>query len=152
MVLRYGDLEPHYRNAYAESTDGLTWTKPNLGLVEYKGSKENNLAEGNAATYNPDAPPERRYASLGFKQGVPNETMGYYIKFSSDGLSWKHGPDKPALLDGDVCNLAFDPVKKLYLATVKKRMFTAPRRGFMNGRLSSPRAPTRSPGRRRGLR
>jgi hypothetical protein len=27
---------------YAVSEDGLHWEKPNLGLVEYNGSKENN--------------------------------------------------------------------------------------------------------------
>jgi len=29
--------------AYAESRDGVRWTKPNLGVVEFRGSKENNL-------------------------------------------------------------------------------------------------------------
>ena len=29
--------------AYAESSDGVHWEKPNLGLVEFEGSKENNL-------------------------------------------------------------------------------------------------------------
>jgi len=28
---------------YAESEDGLNWVKPNLGLHEYDGSKENNI-------------------------------------------------------------------------------------------------------------
>ena len=28
---------------YAESTDGIHWTKPALGLYEYDGSKENNI-------------------------------------------------------------------------------------------------------------
>ena len=32
-----------WRAAYAESRDGLHWTKPNLGLVEYRGNKNNNL-------------------------------------------------------------------------------------------------------------
>ena len=30
---------------YAESSDGIHWTKPDLGIVEYNGSKANNLAE-----------------------------------------------------------------------------------------------------------
>ena len=46
-----GRLECYYRahgpqgpnDAYAISTDGLHWEKPNLGLVEFRGSKENNL-------------------------------------------------------------------------------------------------------------
>jgi len=28
---------------YAESEDGITWRKPKLGLIEYRGNKENNL-------------------------------------------------------------------------------------------------------------
>src|ERR1051325_9906353 len=28
---------------YAESTDGVNWTKPDLGLVEFNGSKKNNI-------------------------------------------------------------------------------------------------------------
>ena len=28
---------------YAESKDGIHWTKPNLGIVEFRGSKENNI-------------------------------------------------------------------------------------------------------------
>ena len=28
---------------YIESRDGLTWTRPNLGLIEFEGSKENNI-------------------------------------------------------------------------------------------------------------
>ena len=29
---------------YAASKDGISWEKPNLGLIEYEGSRENNLA------------------------------------------------------------------------------------------------------------
>ncbi len=29
---------------YAESRDGMHWTKPSLGLVEYQGSKSNNIS------------------------------------------------------------------------------------------------------------
>ena len=31
------------RTMYAESDDGVVWRKPNLGMVEYKGSRENNI-------------------------------------------------------------------------------------------------------------
>ncbi len=33
------------RLCYAVSRDGIHWTKPELGLVEYRGSKANNLAD-----------------------------------------------------------------------------------------------------------
>jgi hypothetical protein len=50
---------------YAESRDGIRWTKPELGIVEYQGSKENNIIlEGLGAHCfvafkddNPDCPP-----------------------------------------------------------------------------------------------
>src|SRR4051812_22293737 len=32
-----------WRPAYAESSDGLHWVKPDLGLVEYAGTRKNNL-------------------------------------------------------------------------------------------------------------
>src|SRR5262249_46280770 len=32
-----------FRIAYAESQDGLHWTKPELGLTEFNGNKRNNL-------------------------------------------------------------------------------------------------------------
>ncbi|HTN00246.1 MAG TPA: hypothetical protein VL132_00120, partial [Planctomycetaceae bacterium] len=53
-VLKDGDVyRMYYRGwpqtsdkevtCYAESQDGVTWTKPNLGLFEFQGSKENNI-------------------------------------------------------------------------------------------------------------
>lgn len=122
----YADVEPNYFNGYAESKDGLNWTKPELGLVDYKGSKANNLlALQGTVAYNPDAPPERRYALLGFQGGKPNDTMGYYVSFSADGLTWTPRTEKPQLLDGDVSNISYDSVGKQYIAVIKKRMFTA---------------------------
>lgn len=31
------------RVCYAESSDGITWTKPALGICEWEGSRENNI-------------------------------------------------------------------------------------------------------------
>lgn len=51
---------------YYESTDGKTWTRPNLGLVEYEGSKENNLykAVGHYVFLDPNGPPAERYKTI----------------------------------------------------------------------------------------
>src|SRR6478609_4950431 len=38
-----GNLTPSARIAYAESDDGLHWTKPDLGLTDFNGNKHNNL-------------------------------------------------------------------------------------------------------------
>ena len=40
------DAELNSAVAYATSNDGINWQKPNLGLVEYRGNKENNLVFG----------------------------------------------------------------------------------------------------------
>ena len=62
------------RLCYAESSDGVHWQRPNLSLVDYRGSGDNNIlgpavhdsvrqAGCNAGTVfkDPTAPPERQY-------------------------------------------------------------------------------------------
>lgn len=74
--------------AYAESTDGITWQKPNLGIVEYEGSKENNLVgldslEG--AVYRDErSPAAERYCYV-----THLITEGMVRFHSPDGLRWK---------------------------------------------------------------
>ena len=82
---------------YATSTDGVNWTRPSLGLVEYGGSKENNRVkiegiEDNERVYaalvlhEPDDPdPARR-----FKMTIelPRYTGQLAVAFSPDGLTW----------------------------------------------------------------
>ena len=40
-------------HGYAESPDGIHWEKPKLGLVEFEGSKENNLGAGGSDRLRP---------------------------------------------------------------------------------------------------
>jgi hypothetical protein len=96
------------RPAYAESSDGINWVKPNLGLVQYKGGKDNNLvkidpaeaAEGGGihliVFHEPNDPnPAKRYkmlltvaAQLGTGEGRGKGSTSITL-FSKDGLSWK---------------------------------------------------------------
>ena len=75
------------RMLYATSTDGRNWVKPNLGLVEYKGSTDNNiLLDAYKLEYifldtNPDAPASERYKML---SGVGVTRM----RTSADGIHW----------------------------------------------------------------
>lgn len=76
--------------AYAESADGVNWLKPNLGIVEYEGSKDNNLVSLSSlegAVYRDDrASPEERYSYI--THLLENE--GGMVRFHSpDGLRWK---------------------------------------------------------------
>ncbi len=56
--------------AYAESTDGFEWHRPDLGLREYRGSRKNNLLfsmkefELQSVFVDPSAPAEERFKAL----------------------------------------------------------------------------------------
>ncbi|MBL9216777.1 MAG: hypothetical protein JNG83_14970 [Opitutaceae bacterium] len=104
------------RLAYAESADGVRWTKPELGLTEFNGSRRNNLLGMPAqldfgrieplacfVLHEPEDPdPARRYKMAVYGRyypsagaptypGVPagNVPSTIYPFFSADGLSWR---------------------------------------------------------------
>lgn len=128
----YNKVPPNYFLCYAESSDGKNWRKPDLGLTEWNGSKHNNIVRSGSGTvaYNPRAAADKRYALLTYRGGVVNDTQGYYGMTSPDGLHWTDVSAKPLLLDGDVSNLTFDQRSGRYIASVKKRMFTADTGGY----------------------
>ena len=89
---------------YAESRDGLTWTKPQLGLFEFNGSKANNIIwagpEGthNFAPFkdtNPACPPESRYKALAGGMTLLNGKKKSCLDafHSADGIHWSKGSD-----------------------------------------------------------
>jgi len=91
---------------YAVSKDGIAWEKPDLGLVELKGSKHNNLVlrgpHGTGIWKDPrDPDPQRRYKMI-FK----GRRMS--VAFSPDGLRWsKPVPCAAMAARGDTHNNAF---------------------------------------------
>ncbi len=116
-----GYSSPHPETAcYAESRDGIHWTKPELGLFEYKGSKKNNIiwmgvGSHNFAPFldtNPDCPKGERFKALAgeFKKGLR-------AFVSADGVAFKPVQQKPVIAEGyfDSLNLAFwDSVAGVY--------------------------------------
>lgn len=117
---------------YAESKDGKAWTKPNLGLHEAFGTKDNNvlLANDPIATHNfapfidanPATPADQRYKAL---SGLGGKGGGLRAWTSADGLHWKKLRDEPVLTKGafDSQNVSFwSPVEKCYIAYF--RVFT----------------------------
>lgn len=95
-----------YSMAYATSNDGIFWERPNLGLVEYEGSRDTNLVLLNAAGGNVirdprDPDPERLYKSLFYESrdpdGTSNEGDGVSVAFSPDGLNWTKHPGNPVI-------------------------------------------------------
>lgn len=99
---------------YAESKDGINWTKPNLNIFEMMGARENNVIIANAApfTHNfcpfidtkPDVPKSERYKAI-----AGNEKSGLVAFISEDGIHWKKLRDEPIFRKGmfDSQNVAF---------------------------------------------
>jgi len=89
---------------YATSKDGLTWVKPELGLVAFEGSKANNLlvrGPHGAGVFKDrrETVPQRRYKM--FYQGMN-------VRFSPDGMHWSEAVPCPQIAAaGDTHNNAF---------------------------------------------
>lgn len=79
--------------AYAESTDGIHWVKPSLGLVEFEGSNDNNLlmmyAHGTSVMLDErEIDPAKRY-KLMTRVDYPGTRGFMAVSFSADGLHWQ---------------------------------------------------------------
>ena len=113
------DQDPYWiTTGYAVSDDGVHWTKPRLGLYEYKGSKDNNictLGTGCVVKDLRETAPARRYkmtikgpwAEL---EGHPHSGPRVRIAYSPDGIHWTEGPpiSIPELILNDVVVLLCD--------------------------------------------
>ena len=91
-----------YKACYAESKDGYRWTKPNLGLVEWDGSRRNNIMPWgetwmrrvNVIKDPRDTDPNRRYKMtyVDVFDGRSAITKAY----SNDGIHWRlNGDEQP---------------------------------------------------------
>jgi len=121
---RNDTLEPMV-TCVAESKDGITWTRPRLGIFEFQGSKENNIIwMGNGSDgftpfkdANPNVKPEVAYKAVGPMRGT-DKKAGLCAWVSGDGYRWKLLQDKPIITKGafDSQNLAFwDAERKEYV-------------------------------------
>jgi outer membrane protein assembly factor BamB len=84
---------------YAYSEDGVHWHRPNLGLIEYAGSRENNLIHLNAQApsvflQNHESDPKRRFLML-TEAGL--DTARNKVLFSPDGLHWVQSEKEPII-------------------------------------------------------
>ncbi len=73
-------LFPHKEvYCYAESRDGIKWKRPNLGLIEFNGSKKNNICLEGLGCHafspfkdpNPACKPSAKYKALAMGNGGP---------------------------------------------------------------------------------
>ena len=102
------------QTCYAESRDGVLWTKPELGLHDWRGSKRNNILWRGIGAHNftpfidtrPGVPVSERYKALG--RGLDPTTVLFAFA-SEDGIRWRLLSNQPVYTDGkfDSQNLAF---------------------------------------------
>ena len=110
-----GKDRPNTRDlyCYAESPDGIHWSKPELNLFEWNGSKRNNIVWDGVGAHafapfrdtNPQASAEARYKAL----GVGGSKPGLYVFRSADAIRWQLMQPDPVITKGafDSQNLAF---------------------------------------------
>ncbi|MEO9004173.1 MAG: hypothetical protein ABI288_05530 [Ginsengibacter sp.] len=115
----------NYFLCYATSNDGITWKKPDLGIVDYKGSKKNNICKtgGGTLIYDPyDINIERRYKLMDVVKTdtIRKRPFGYGVFFSKDGIDWKAYEGNPVISYADVSTVAYDESKKLFIASTKQ--------------------------------
>ena len=99
-----------WRFLYAESVDGIHWKKPSLGLMEFRGSRDNNLigmpkgfrGYHTQVLYEPEDPdPSRRFKMMALItifgeystqpeiSTLRGRPRAYVPLFSADGLRWR---------------------------------------------------------------
>lgn len=122
------DGSDHEVTCYAESLDGITWTKPHLGLFKVNGTRQNNVVWAGGAPFShnfapfldrrPGVPPNERFKALA---GTAESGLHGFV--SDDGVRWKKLRAQPLLTQGafDSQNVAFwseaESCYALYLRT-----------------------------------
>ena len=95
------DAHWHQRVCLARSKDGRTWEKPDLGLVEWHGSKHNNLVDMGedmhvqacVIFHEPDeVDPDKRF-KMAFEPRKHSARI--CVAYSADGMVWRESPRNP---------------------------------------------------------
>ena len=115
--------------AYAESVDGVNWTRPVRRMFAYGGSLENNLISASSHSgevfRDDNGPPSERYKMFSFAE-LPKETLkanatskdryGLYGSSSPDGYHWTRNPKPLIRYFSDTFNIGdWDPILRKYV-------------------------------------
>ena len=117
------DPKTHASMLYAESDDGIHWVKPKLGIVDYQGSRDNNLLAERELWIpsvmkfvNPESD-EKKWVVYGW-----GGEYGPHLAYSPDGLRfrWYEKPEYTKLFSSsDVVNFFYDSYRQRYASTYK---------------------------------
>ena len=122
---------------YAESPDGITWTRPSLGLFEVAGTRANNviLAPESGERWashlgpfedtRPGVPAAERY------KGISGISGRIYAYVSPDGISWRKLTEEPVTEGYDSLHSAFwDAEREEYRSYCRHRRMAAYQAGM----------------------
>ena len=118
----YMDARPAGREEallYATSKDGINWTKPNLGIVNFNGNSNNNIVSrglSGAGVIKDELEqlPGRRYKAFYCSNS------GYKMRYSSDGLNWCDEVALPGVGESDChANMIWSPELKRYVGILR---------------------------------
>ena len=104
---------------YATSADGINWTKPNLGIVNFNGNSNNNIVSrglSGAGVIKDELEklPGRRYKAFYCSNS------GYKMRYSSDGLNWGDEVSLPGVGESDChANMIWSPELKKYVGILR---------------------------------
>ena len=104
---------------YATSADGINWTKPNLGIVNFNGNSNNNIVSrglSGAGVIKDELEklPGRRYKAFYCSNS------GYKMRYSSDGLNWGDEVALPGVGESDChANMIWSPELKKYVGILR---------------------------------
>lgn len=111
---------------YAESRDGINWTKPALGLFEVMGTRQNNVILAGSAPLShnfsplldsrPGVPAAERFKAL-----AGTKRSGLFAFVSADGIRWRKFSEQPVITQGDrsICT------RTRRIRTFARRTFTS---------------------------
>jgi HEAT repeat protein len=117
----FGTTEKNRLQLLAYSLDGIRWVRPNLGVLEYKGSRDNNLVESadNLIRLHQSSGSPFRYAS--FSPQRKGRAFSLAVSFSRNATSDWTPPEKATDAGGDVATIVRDDLGDGYFGFVKWR-------------------------------
>jgi predicted GH43/DUF377 family glycosyl hydrolase len=130
-----------YTVCYAKSADGVHWERPSLGLVEYNGSKDNNIIArndlGSGVFLDPSAPPAERFKCVFGR--VIETSWCMFGGVSPDGIHWAQKPGLLLRRNTDTDNVCFyDESARRYRFYIRMWTGTDPKARRLVGYLESP--------------
>jgi hypothetical protein len=105
------------------SEDGINFTEPDFGIIEYEGSKRNNIILTHVPCWgrffkdtNPNVHPEERFKFTGWIA-----QRGIYLYLSPDGIHWRRNETcMLPLVSGGGCETFWDDQRGLYVNLLKR--------------------------------